>query len=609
MPLGYKYAERDANNETNWAEVGRSVSGMLLETNRLRQEKKDAYDESTRKAMNDLAYAPQGENQDANDFINNYAHDMINQKKIDNDLFKRGQMSERDFTLKMQNQMDGTNQLFDIQKLYQDKYKEKMDGVTSGKLQAMNIFNMGMVEGYGDFNNSKATINPYDGTVGIGLMENQIIDGKTVRVLSKNIAPVNVIRGKILHDVPTFDVDLATTNAIKNFGTRKDVLYQAATVSRAGTITEFLGIESMKNHPEFAGTIKNMNDAINNQIGSYFAQSPYNLSSVLTENTGKYNAQSYTFSKEEAAADKSKILVKVDPNTTMTTLDTNGPNYEAQKKEAAAWVRTDMLSKMDSEKSIKTTAQNQLQETAEQREAASRKTAALAAGKSSESAAGAWNQLYTGKTAAEKKVAADILLGTDKAKKAGLLGIDMTENGVIKLNYADPTKNRSISYLDAQNRPISKRDFAGLGVELHGVEDREKAMRAGGATGAFGNVTDLSGVSSNRQGAVDVSEITPDLFTVKSTASTERLKSILPTTFSVVDKGGVFGNDVEVTAPNGNTYPYNANVSAEKAAQEAISLANFIKANSGTTTVQSGKPKQVIQNGVCLLYTSDAADE
>ena len=357
----YKYVERNADAQINWAEVGREASGMLLEVNRVREEKKEAYNQATRESLNNLMNAPQGEDQDANAFINNYAHDMISQMKIDEDLFKRGLLKERDYTLKRQNNMDGTKNLFEIQKLYQEKYKEKMDGVMSGKLQSMNIFNMGMVEGYGDFNNSKATVNPADGTVGIGLMENKIVDGKMVRVLSKNIAPVNVIRGKILHDIPTFDVDKATTNTVATFGSRKDVLYNAATTSRAGTITELMG-------PDFLATIKDpttqkilsdINTSIDDQVGSFFAASSYNLSSVLTENLGKYNAQSFTFDKDVADKDPNKILVKVDPTTKMTTLDDTGKNYATQKQEASDWVKRDILRKMDQERSMKTTAQTQ----------------------------------------------------------------------------------------------------------------------------------------------------------------------------------------------------------------------------------------------------------
>lgn len=363
MPLGYKYVERTADAQINWAEVGREASGMLLEVNRVREEKKEAYNQATREEMNNLMNTPQGENQDANGFINNYAHDMIEQMKIDEDLFKRGMLKERDYTLKRQNNMDGTKSLFEIQKLYQTKYKEKMDGVMSGKLQSMNIFNMGMVEGYGDFNNSKATVNPVDGTVGIGLMENKIIDGKSVRVLSKNIAPVNVIRGKIMHDVPTFDVGKATTDTVANFGSRKDILYKAAKFSGAGTITELMGPDflAVKKDPTTQKIVNDMNDAINDKVSSFFSN-PYNLSSVMTENLGKYNAQSFTFDKDESDKDPNKILVKVDPNTQMTTLDNTGKNYEAQKKEASDWVRRDILSKMDQERGIKTTAQNELQE-------------------------------------------------------------------------------------------------------------------------------------------------------------------------------------------------------------------------------------------------------
>ena len=41
MPLGYKYVERDADSQINWAEVGKSLSDVLLETKRVREEKKD----------------------------------------------------------------------------------------------------------------------------------------------------------------------------------------------------------------------------------------------------------------------------------------------------------------------------------------------------------------------------------------------------------------------------------------------------------------------------------------------------------------------------------------------------------------------------------------
>ena len=581
----FKYAERDADAQINWAEVGKGLSDMLAETNRVREEKKAAIDEATRQFQNELLNAPQGQNQDINNFTNKFAHNMMEQMRIDEQLLKSGRMPLQKYTLRRQNYVDGTNQLFELSKLYQDEFSKKMQGVNSGELQAINIFNMGMVEGYADFNNSEAIIDSMgDGRVNLGLYETKIIDGKPVKVLSKNLAPVNVIRGKILQNVPTFKVEQATDATVKGFGSRKDVLYQAATLAGAGSIAELMGPDFLatKKDPTTQKIVNDMNQAIDDQIGSYFAN-PYNLTSVLTQNTGKYSSDSFTFDKDEAAKDASKILVKVDPNTNMTTIDPDAPNYEAQYNEAKDWVRTNILSKIDQERTIKTTAQVQRQDEPE----STRK--AREGAKAAESAAGAWNQLYTGATAAEKKAAAEILLGTPMAQEAGLLEINLQENGKIKLVYTDPIKNRTIDYIDESNNPISLRDFSALGVELHGVVDRDKAVKAGGGGTSFGK-TDTSKVVARREGPADetVSFSVPnDLFTIKSVKATANLKNLLPAGFTVIDKGGTFGNDVHVYAPGkskaaGDTpYIFNANLSASEipAAKEALEL--FINDNIG----------------------------
>lgn len=591
MPLGYKYAERSADAQINWAEVGREASGMLLEVNRVREEKKEAYKQAARDELNNLMNSPQGQDQDANGFINNYAHDMINQKKIDKDLFERGMLNERDYTLRMQNQMDGTKNLFEIQKLYQEKYKEKMDGVTSGKLQAMNIFNMGMVEGYGDFNNSKATINPEDGTVGIGLMENQIIDGKSVRVLSKNIAPVNVIRGKILHDIPTFDVDKATSNTVANFGSRKDILYRAATTSGAGTITELMGPDFLatSKDPTDRKIVEDMHKAIDDQVGSFFAASPYNLSSVLTENLGKYNSQSFTFDKDEASKDPSKVLVKIDPTTKMTTLDTSGKNYEAQKKEASDWVKRDILRKMDAERSIKTTAQNQLQETAMARakaEAANRpKTAQEDAQKATEQDAEnfALNTTY-------------ILTGNDEQKAKGLAymrsrGADIRSNppGKPPGNYI-MTKNGLVAFESKGDTMSALRGITGALLKATGAtlpEDMVVKKGSGKLGKKFNTAYSGTGGVVDTEGEVakKITKVTDvNLFKSQNSNTTaavikEQIGNI-PDIKIVAEGGGlVKGNKITITKPGAEPLIINSNESGSTAENQAKALKEWLQNN------------------------------
>ena len=587
----YKYVERDADSQINWAEVGREASGMLSEVNRVREEKKEAYNQATREELNNLMSAPQGENQDANGFINNYAHDMIQQMKIDEDLFKRGMLKERDYTLKRQNNMDGTKKLFEIQKLYQQKYKEKMDGVTSGQLQAMNVFNMGMVEGYGDFNNSKASINPADGTVGIGLLENQIINGKSVRVLSKNIAPVNVIRGKILHDVPTFDVDGATTNTVKNFGSRKDVVYNRATTAGAGSIYEYLGIDFLGTltDPVDIKIVNDMNKAIDQQVGSFFSN-PYNLSSVLTENLGKYNAESFTFDKDVANKDPNKILVKVDPNTQMTTLDEEGKNYKAQKAEAAQWVRDDILRKMDQERSVNPTAQNELQETAESKERA----AAKYRPPTSEQ-----NDQKSVEQDAENFAAnvAFLQTGTDAQKASAAAyfrsrGADIRSNppGQPAGNYI-MTKNGLVAFKSqgdvfGQSKGIAGALLSATGSTLpedmvvNNIKNKVKGKNFNTTYSGTGATIDIEGEVKKKVAKVtNVSLFTSQNSTTTANAIKKHIGTI-PGLKIKAEGGGAFkGNKITISKPGAPTLIINSNESGTTAANQSEDLKDWLEAN------------------------------
>jgi len=364
MPLGYKYVERDADSQINWAEVGKNLSDVLLETKRVREEKKSAIDQGIRESLNTLATAPQGVNQDVNNFTNNYTSDMSAQILLDKKLLQSGQMDLKDWTLRQQNYKDGTDQMFNLSKTYQEKSKEIMDGIDNNEIQsALGLHNMGTIEGFTNFNNSRATINSVgDGKVSLALYENKIIDGKEVRVLSKNNMPVNVLLGQIHNQPKKFNVEGATAATAKAFGSRFQAVYKAASTVGSGTITELLGIDAMRKYPQFKGIVDEMNTAINDQVDSYFAGNPLKVISVLGENTGNYNSSSFTYDKDEAAKDKKKILLTIDPRTQTATMDINAPHYKEQYKEATEWTKRSLMSKLDSEAKVSTTSQSQLQE-------------------------------------------------------------------------------------------------------------------------------------------------------------------------------------------------------------------------------------------------------
>lgn len=591
MSTYYKYAEQSADSQVNWADVSKSVSDMLKAEVEIREKKKAAYQEAFDADMKNLSNAPQGKFQDGNKFTNDFAHDMMQQQLIDNRLLKSGNMSPQDYTLRRQNYINGTNTIFDLQKEYQAVSPDRMEGLLSGKYQALTGANMAQIEGFKDFATSKAIINPYSADISIGKMKPNPDTG--VMELTKDVVPVNVLKGMILSPIPTWDADKAVNSIVDNLGDRMEFLYDAASKTKAGTITKLIGLEALEGefrkkdkdgnplYPQFGDSIANINKGLEDAIDSFFSN-PYNITSVLTQNIGgKYNQDSYTYDKDVADKDRDKILLKIDPVSGLGTLDKDSPNYDAQVKEARGYVRGQMLSKMDAKRELTTTATTPYGPQRQQwQDDNARKDAEKL------NVAGAWNRLYTGKTAAEKRTAAGILLGTDYAKEEGLLAIDLTTPGVVNLIYQNKAKNRPIEMLDENRNPIKLEDFAALGVELHGVSDTKKAMRAGGGGSGYGNLSDWSKVKAERQGEGAPKPAPPkplpiDLFSIKSERSAKLLQSILPSGFTVEDMGGAFGNDVQVTAPNGKTYTYNANESKSAANAEKILLEKFVKDNSG----------------------------
>jgi hypothetical protein len=354
MATYYKYAERQEDAYVDWSAIGKQVSDSLLEEKKFREDKKAKIDEDTRQLGIRIDNSPQGQFQDGNKFTLQYASDAQQARLLQDKLLRSGQLSLRDYTVQRQNLNDGTTQIFDLAKLYQEKYKSRMEAYNKGDIQAMNIANLASVEGFADFSKSQAVINAKDGTVNLASLELDPVTG--LKKATNNIVPVSVLRGKILSEIPTFKVDDAMNKAKAGLGSLVKSVYANATTAGAGTITQLTGPGAISKYPKYAEEIKTFNSAIDKQIGAWFSNS-YNVSSVLTENTGKYNAESYTFDREVAKADPTKLLLKINPSTQLSILDESAPNYAAQKKEAEGWVRSSFLAKLDSEEKMTTTAQ------------------------------------------------------------------------------------------------------------------------------------------------------------------------------------------------------------------------------------------------------------
>jgi hypothetical protein len=218
----YKYAERSAESQINWAEVGKNVTDMLATEASLREEKKAAIDEASRQFGDVLANAPQGDFQSANEWTLNFANDAAQQRLIQDRLLKSGRMSLKDYTVQRQNLNDSTGQLFAISKEYQDKYKEAVERYNGDKSQEFEIWLTKQAEGLSNFTNTKAYINPTNGQVSIAQVKRvKGADGKEVMVMDDNpdnYVTVNQLRNRMNVRLDKYKYREAIDNQVGSLG-------------------------------------------------------------------------------------------------------------------------------------------------------------------------------------------------------------------------------------------------------------------------------------------------------------------------------------------------------------------------------------------------------
>jgi hypothetical protein len=586
MATYYKYAERSAESQINWAEVGKNMSDMLKEETRIREEKKSAIDAASREFGNTLANPPQGEHKGANQWALEYGDNASQFMLMQDRLLKSGQMKLKDYTIARQNILDGTDRAFNLTKDYQAVFADKMERYKTDKSQDLEQWLMGQAEGYSDFNKSQLYINPTDGTVSVAMKELKKVDGKDVYVMNKNpntFTTVNSLRNQIAGKYDKYNTNIATDAFVKGLGENvTSVIAKTASLSAGGLI---LNVEDIRNRKDIDPATKEIlykfSDSENQFIKGSLAN-PYDRLSVLT-NSQKFapNGQQYgfTYDDKEAASNPNKILLRKDPSS-----DQPIPEFsKEQMKVSEDFMRTELRAKYTRTEELKTTPQVQLQE---RRAPSEVEINRAEKGKTQLEAAGAWNQLYTGKTPAAKQAAADILLGTPSAKEMGLLKIDMeSKPGTVILKYANNKLNREI--------PMKGRsliDFSSSGVELHGVTDRKKAFEAGGGGKGYGDV-DFTGVTAGRAGAEVVPITIPvDIFKAKSNKSADAIQKLLPNGYIAEDTGGFFGNTVKITAPDGTEMSYKSDAKSPKdIITQKATIENFLKPKTGGGKTTKGE--------------------
>lgn len=365
MATYYKYAERDADSQVNWAEVGKGLSDMLAETNRVRQEKKDAIDAATRETMKYLAETPNGEHVGARESILEYANQASNRMRIAEQQLKSGQMSVKDYTIFRQNLTDGTNLAFNANKAYQESYADIMarsrDGISSG----LELNNAEEVESFGDWRNIGWQIGP-NGTIMAGKMIEKDIDGKKVRALDDSpggLRSMDYLNQAILGRIDKYDYQSKVKNFVDALGKEKKVTTVLGRVGAQGLSQSVEDITSRKDiDPATKQILFDFKKAEDEKVKEIAGTNLDSARILFDSAKTAPNMQPYkiTTDPKEAKKGENYILKVVDPNSGGFTYQLT----DAQKKDAEEFIRSNMRGQYNYEEEDKVVNQLELQESA-----------------------------------------------------------------------------------------------------------------------------------------------------------------------------------------------------------------------------------------------------
>lgn len=285
----YKYAERDASNQVNWSEITSNMVKSLKDAEAIRESKRQAINDATAELGTTLSEAPQGEHKGLNEFAMTYANNAQQMRLMQDKLLKSGQLSLKDYNIGRANLTEGTTQLFSLGKKYQAVYADRMKKFQDGTTSQLDADMLARLEGFANFSNHEAYINPTNGQVSMGKLVDKTIDGKTVKTMDKTpgsfttIQQLNFSLGQEIQKYQMNGLDAEVKKFAKTYLTT-DGPYQT--------------LDDIRQMPEYD---KMVNDIVSSQLVM-----PNSVGSILKDYIGGYDT---VFNKKDQG-DKSILMVE-----------------------------------------------------------------------------------------------------------------------------------------------------------------------------------------------------------------------------------------------------------------------------------------------------------
>ena len=328
MSTFYGYAERQAEDHVDWSVIGKEITTMLQTEAERRETLKTDLDNASRGYGETLSNAPTGQHEGASSGVLEFSSNAEQARLIQDRLLKSGQLKVKDYLKQRQNLTDGTKGLFAAAKEFQAAFEAKASRMTDDEAMALEMELFKLTEGFGNWNNVGAYINPTNYEVSMG---------KKHRVRGKD--------GKYVYEMGDRPDEFFTVAELRNFISLKLDRYdvEGALNKHAATLAPMTsqivvetadGYKTIKISDATGRTFEQLDDDQKKVVNDFkkaeddmikeMMANAYNNTSILTDYIGGY---SFTWDPDEAG-DK-KILLEKDPQNKIPI-----PKFDSKQEKA-----------------------------------------------------------------------------------------------------------------------------------------------------------------------------------------------------------------------------------------------------------------------------------
>jgi hypothetical protein len=588
MATYYKYAERTADSQINWAEIGKNMTDMLQQEVAIREEKKAALDEVTRKAAEQISNAPQGQHESAKAEAIRLADQASKYLLMQDRLMKQGLLDPKDYMISRQNLSDGIKGAYASMKAFQDNYARLMERAQKDESSAIELARLSKVQGYGNFNQSGFFIDAPTGNLNVGLKEEQIVDGKKVIGLKKgSTVGMQYINGAIYGQIDKFKYMDPLKQMAAGVGEFVTATITPGTLSSIGYVTTVSDARKRIDAMNIGQDEKKI-------LYDFYASSYDTINSILENQNHKASllvdamaskGYFWTDDPDVAAKNPKAVLEVIDPGTGRGVMQFS----KEQDQAATDFMMQQFLGMID----VKET------------------------------------KASTG-VIPRQDASAAVLDRADKIRDAENFGENI---GIALKSPIEEKRNNSIKYLAQKsgrqvkiaNGILTVADIDGQGeseynlntnpdelasalISAFGVDLPEDTILKSAKSTLRGNLTNTSGeitaISSTPPPAPLKVTLPTSPFEEDSIDAETSLQALMPEGFKVTNlsKKAGSGDNLEVEAPNGKKFPIKSDLSKDEAENMRDLLIAWMKANN-----QPAEPQQQQGSGTTQQQGSNTA--